>query len=89
MRQVARDRGRVGEQGDALAGQRAAQGGGWKLVERFDSARRGRLDSGECAALPPPTAAFGYRDSVFKRNPASRVAGDHRVRFRLPRLAAR
>jgi hypothetical protein len=27
MRQVGGDRGRVGEQGDALAGQRAAQGG--------------------------------------------------------------
>ena len=56
---------------------------GLELVERFDSLDAVELDSGELRRFDAAACAFGYRDSVFKRNPGKWMVVA--VRFRLPR----
>ncbi|HRO34737.1 UDP-N-acetylmuramate dehydrogenase [Thauera sp.] len=56
---------------------------GLELVERFDSLDAVELDSGELRSFDAAACAFGYRDSVFKRNPGKWLVAA--VRFRLPR----
>lgn len=56
---------------------------GLELVERFDSLDAVALDSGECRSFSAAECAFGYRDSVFKRNPGKWLVTA--VRLRLPR----
>ena len=56
---------------------------GLELVDRFDSLDAIDLDSGACRCFAVHDCAFGYRDSVFKRNPGKWLVTA--VRFRLPR----
>ena len=56
---------------------------GLELVERFDALDAVALDSGEVRSFTAAECAFGYRDSVFKRNPGQWLVSA--VRFRLPR----
>ena len=56
---------------------------GLELVERFDSLDAIDLDSGACRSFRLHDCAFGYRDSVFKRQPGKWLVSA--VRFRLPR----
>ena len=56
---------------------------GLELVERFESLDAVELDSGELRRFDAAACAFGYRDSVFKRNPGRWMVVA--VRFRLPR----
>ena len=56
---------------------------GLELVERFDSLDAIDLDTGACRSFRLHDCAFGYRDSVFKRQPGKWLVSA--VRFRLPR----
>ena len=56
---------------------------GLELVERFDSLDAIDLDTGACRSFRLHDCAFGYRDSVFKRQPGKWLVTA--VRFRLPR----
>ena len=56
---------------------------GLELVERFESLDAVELDTGELCRFDAAACAFGYRDSVFKRNPGRWMVVA--VRFRLPR----
>ena len=56
---------------------------GLELVERFESLDAVELDTGELRRFDAAACAFGYRDSVFKRNPGKWMVVA--VRFRLPR----
>jgi UDP-N-acetylmuramate dehydrogenase len=56
---------------------------GLEIVDRFDSLDAIDLDSGACRSFGAHDCAFGYRDSVFKRNPGKWLVTA--VRFRLPR----
>ncbi|WP_297358665.1 UDP-N-acetylmuramate dehydrogenase [Thauera sp.] len=56
---------------------------GLELVERFDSLDAVALDSGVLRSFSAAECEFGYRDSVFKRNPGRWLVTA--VRLRLPR----
>ncbi len=56
---------------------------GLELVERFESLDAVDLDTGELLNFDAAACAFGYRDSVFKRNPGKWLVAA--VRLRLPR----
>ena len=55
---------------------------GIEIAARFDSLDAVDLDTGERRVFGPADCAFGYRDSVFKRNPGRWLVVA--VRFRLP-----
>ena len=56
---------------------------GLEIVDRFDSLDAIDLDTGACRSFRAHDCAFGYRDSVFKRQPGKWLVTA--VRFRLPR----
>ncbi len=56
---------------------------GLEILDRFDSLDATELDTGASRSFGPEDCAFGYRDSVFKRNPGRWLVTA--VRFRLPR----
>ena len=56
---------------------------GLEIVDRFDSLDAIDLDTGACRSFHAHDCAFGYRDSVFKRQPGKWLVTA--VRFRLPR----
>ena len=56
---------------------------GLEIVDRFDSLDAIDLDTGACRSFRALDCAFGYRDSVFKRQPGKWLVSA--VRFRLPR----
>ncbi len=56
---------------------------GLELAERFDSLDAVDLDSGAVRSFDLADCGFGYRDSVFKRQPGKWLVTA--VRFRLPR----
>ena len=56
---------------------------GLEIVDRFDSLDAIDLDTGACRSFRAHDCAFGYRDSVFKRQPGKWLVSA--VRFRLPR----
>ena len=56
---------------------------GLEIVDRFDSLDAIDLDTGACRSFGGHDCAFGYRDSVFKRQPGKWLVTA--VRFRLPR----
>ena len=56
---------------------------GLEIVDRFDSLDAIDLDTGACRSFGVRDCAFGYRDSVFKRQPGKWLVTA--VRFRLPR----
>ena len=56
---------------------------GLEIVDRFDSLDAIDLDTGACRSFGVRDCAFGYRDSVFKRQPGKWLVSA--VRFRLPR----
>lgn len=56
---------------------------GLEMAERFDSLDAVDLDDGSERVFDAPACRFGYRDSVFKRQPDRWLVT--RVRFRLPR----
>ena len=56
---------------------------GLEIVERFASLDAIDLETGECRVFTADDCAFGYRDSMFKRNPGRWLVTA--VRFRLPR----
>lgn len=61
---------------------------GLELQERFESLDAVGLVTGRCVTLDAKACAFGYRDSVFKRQGFGGLAGKSlitRVRLRLPK----
>jgi UDP-N-acetylmuramate dehydrogenase len=61
---------------------------GLELQERFESLDAVGLVTGRCVTLDAQACAFGYRDSVFKRQGFGGLAGKSlitRVRLRLPK----
>ncbi|WP_068637900.1 UDP-N-acetylmuramate dehydrogenase [Thauera butanivorans] len=56
---------------------------GIETADRFDSLDAVDLETGECQVFSLADCAFGYRDSVFKRNPGRWLVTA--VRFRLPK----
>lgn len=56
---------------------------GVEIADRFEALEAVELDSGRLQRFSAADCAFGYRDSVFKRNPGRWLVS--RVRFRLPR----
>ena len=56
---------------------------GLEIVDRFDSLDAIDLDTGACRSFGAHDCGFGYRDSVFKRQPGKWLVTA--VRFRLPR----
>ncbi|MBS0512431.1 MAG: UDP-N-acetylmuramate dehydrogenase [Proteobacteria bacterium] len=56
---------------------------GLEMAERFESLDAMELATGVARVFTAADCAFGYRDSVFKRNPGRRLVTA--VRFRLPK----
>lgn len=56
---------------------------GVEIADRFEALEAVELDSGRVQRFGAAECAFGYRDSVFKRNPGRWLVTS--VRFRLPR----